>query len=149
MAVVTPGDILRRCEALDGRIAAADKVIREAPESHLDGPFRSAWMERQRRWESVRNMCGDYASRMWNFKWGPILDDWEKNQAAWEAKVQVRTGIVIPVGRPLSRASDETVLSTIDQALRFPEVGGTIKAVAVALGVAVAGAVTFVALRRR
>lgn len=95
--VVTPGDILGRCRALDARIAAASKAIEGAPANALDQAFRDAWTERARRWQEVRNQCADWSSRWWNYKWEPLLDDWFKNQAEWERLIEARTGQKVPV----------------------------------------------------
>lgn len=123
--VFTPGDLLERCRVLGGRIDAATNVINAASPEQIDATFRDAWVERLRRWESVRSSCGDYASRMWASRWEPTLLDWEANQAQWEARIQKATGVVIPVGTSLARASDETLTTMIQQAARFPQVGKT------------------------
>src|SRR5262245_11042667 len=149
MAAVTPGDILQRCAALDGRIAATDQVILEAPDSMINAPFREGWVARLRKWERVRLQCGEWLSRGFNWKWEPILEDWETNQSSWEAKVQNRTGVLIPVAAPKYRPTDETLTTTIQQTTRFPEVASSIKYVAVAVGVTIAGAIALVALRNR
>lgn len=148
MPVVTPGDILARCRTLDARIQAANKVINESPENFFNGAFRSAWFERLHRWETTREQCGDWASRMWNFKWGPTLDDWATNQAAWEAKIQARTGVVIPIGPPLSRPSDETLGAAVQQANRFMDVGGSMKLAAGLIGGGLAAALVLVAWKK-
>jgi hypothetical protein len=123
--VFTPGDLLERCRVLGGRIDNATAVIDAAPAAQIDPTFRDAWLERLRRWESVRSSCGDYASRLWASRWEPTLLDWEANQAQWEARIQKQTGVVIPVGLSTARASDETLTTVIQQAARFPQVGRT------------------------
>jgi len=145
---VTPGDILARCKVLDGRITAASAIVDAAPAEQLNPAFRDAWMERLRRWEGQRAQCSDYASRMWNFKWGPILDDCDSSQAEWEAKIQLLTGQVVPIGKPLSRPDDETLTSAIEQAARFPNVTGTFKTLAIAGGVGLAAGICIYAWRK-
>lgn len=111
--VVTPGDILQSCQVLSARIQAADEVIEGAPEV-FDDAFRASWRARMRRWAEVRHQCGDFGSRWWNYKWGPILDDWRANQTAWERIIEGRSGVAIAVPehdpsqdeRPLDRLGD-------------------------------------------
>lgn len=88
----TPGDILRACEYLDRRIAAATEEIEHGP---VDEAFRQAWQARLRRWGEVRSQCGDFGSRMWNSHWSPVLNDWRENQAEWETSISRRTGRAI------------------------------------------------------
>lgn len=107
--IVTPGDILARCRALDARMQAATKTISDAPLEQLDGPFRDAWNARLRRWAEVREQCGDWASRWWNYKWGPLLDDWTANQAEWERQIERRTGRTLPVPEQVKPAEDPTL----------------------------------------
>lgn len=148
MSVVTPGDILARCQVLDGRIAAATKVIDAAPSEQVNASFRDAWLARARRWQEVRTQCSDYASRWWNYKWGPVLDDWSNSQAAWEAKIQTLTGVAVPIGQPLGRPDDETLASSIDQAARFPNVRRTMNASMLIVAGGVAAGVVVWAWRR-
>lgn len=136
--VVTPGDILGRCRALSARMDAATAAIESAKDSEIDQSFRSSWTERLRRWQPIREQCGDWASRWWNYKWGPILDDWEANQVQWEKLIEQHTKRTIPVPQQIKPDEDPTLPS-----LPKPSTSG----VAIALGAAVVlGA--FVLLRK-
>lgn len=110
MAVVTPGDILARCRALDARIKATSDRI-DASASSLGSTFVTAWRERLRRWAEIRSQCAEWASRNFNWKWGPILDDWAENQTWWERTVEQRTGAPIPAPEP-SRQDEEPSIPT-------------------------------------
>lgn len=133
---------------LDGRILEASRIIEAAPDSVLNAAFRDAWQARLRRWEGTRAQCSDYMSRQWGWKWGPVLDSWEQNQAEWEAKVQARTGQVIPVAKPLDRPSDETLTTAIQQAARFPDLRKSMRAVGIGAGVILGAAVIVYAWRK-
>ncbi len=112
--VITPGDVLARCKALDARIEAASKAIEQAPPSALDQAFRDAWDARRRRWHELRTQCADWSSRWWNYKWGPRLDDWFENQTAWERDIEARTARAIPVPAPVVPDEHPTLPSASD-----------------------------------
>jgi len=137
--VVTPGDILGRCRALDARITEASKTIERAPANTLDQEFRDAWAARLRRWQEVRNQCADWSSRWWNYKWEPRLDDWFKNQADWERMIEARTGQQVPV--PAQVVPDE--------APTLPSLKNASTSLAIGLGVAAALGVGFVLVNQQ
>jgi hypothetical protein len=107
--IVTPGDILARCRALEARMQVATQAINAAALEQLDAPYREAWNARLRRWAGVREQCGDWSSRWWNYKWGPLLDDWTANQAEWERQIETRTGRALPVPAQVKPAEDPTL----------------------------------------
>ncbi len=137
--VVTPGDILGRCRALDARIAASSKAVAGAPTSALDQAFRDAWTARARRWQEVRAQCADWSSRWWNYKWEPRLDDWFKNQADWERMIEARTGQKVPV--PAQAVPDE--------APTLPSLKNASTGLGIGLGVAAAVGVGLVILSKQ
>ena len=104
--IVTPGDILARCRALEARMQVATQAISAAALEQLDAPYREAWNARLRRWAEVREQCGDWGSRWWNYKWGPLLDDWTANQAEWEQQIEARTGRTLPVPAQVKPAEE-------------------------------------------
>lgn len=113
--VVTPADILARCRVIDARIRIASLEVFNAPRDQIDAHFVDAWTERLRRWAVVRDQCGDWASRWWNFKWGPTLDDWTANQVQWERQIELRTKRALPI--PPQQKPDED--PTLPQAPSF------------------------------
>ena len=113
--VVTPADILARCRVIDARIRSASLAVYDAPRTQIDHAFLDAWNERLRRWAVVREQCGDWASRCWNYKWGPTLDDWTANQTEWERQIELRTQRPLPI--PQQQKPDED--PTLPQAPSF------------------------------
>ena len=107
--IVTPGDILGRCRSLDARIGIATKALAEASVDQANAAFREAWNARLRRWAEIREQCGDWASRWWNYKWGPVLDDWTANQAQWERQIEARTQRALPVPAQVKVDEDPTL----------------------------------------
>jgi hypothetical protein len=132
--IVTPGDILGRCRALEARMQVATQAIGETPIEQINGAFRDAWNARLRRWAEVREQCGDWASRWWNYKWGPVLDDWTANQAEWERQIEARTQRPLPVPAQVKPAEDPTLP-------KVPELG-----TGLGLGVGLVAAAALVAL---
>lgn len=59
--IVTPGEILSRCRALDARMAIATQAIAGASADQADAAFRDAWNARPPRWAEIREQCGDWA----------------------------------------------------------------------------------------
>lgn len=132
MPVTMPGEFLARCQLLDARILRTDQVIRAAPVAQVNEAFRAAWTDRLKRWMPVRLECGQSAARLWGTRWGPILEDWEANQASWEGKVSQLTGVEIPADiLPHERPTDE------DVSKMFEGLGLPIKAAGNAVVVAV------------
>jgi hypothetical protein len=135
--IVTPGDILGRCRALDARIGIVTQAIAEASAEQADAAFRDAWNARLRRWAEIREQCGDWASRWWNYKWGPVLDDWTANQAEWERQIEARTQRALPVPAQVKADEDPTLP-------KMPELG---QGLGVGIGL-VAAAALMLALNR-
>lgn len=131
--MVTPGDILARCRALEARIQIASQAIDAAAPEQLDAAFREAWNARLRRWAEVREQCGDWASRWWNYKWGPILDDWTANQGEWDCQIEAHTGRALPVPAQVKADEDPTLP-------KLPELGSGL-----GVGVGLVAAVALVA----
>lgn len=125
--VVTPGDILARCRALDARINNAARAIESAPKGVFDAEFKSAWDARSRRWQELRGQCADWSSRMWNWKWEPRLDDWINNQAAWEKEIEQRSGLALPV----------PAQTTPDEEPKLPELSKSASKLSTGIGVGV------------
>lgn len=134
---MTPGDILGRCRALDARVDVVTRALAAAPAEQIDASFRDAWNARIRRWAEIREQCGDWASRWWNYKWGPILDDWTANQAEWERQVEARTQRALPVPSQVKADEDPTLP-------KLPELG---QGLGVGIGL-VAAAALMLALNR-
>lgn len=112
--VITPGDILARCQLMSGRIAQLSRIINDAPGEQIDELRRQAWLDREKRWATLRSQCSDYASRMWAWKWVPTLEDWEKNQTEWEHDIAKLTGQPVPTAAPVALPADETMGQAID-----------------------------------
>lgn len=131
--VVTPADILASCRAIDERIAIASRALQGAA---IEPSFMQAWNQRLVRWAEVRNQCSDWASRWWNYKWGPILDDWRENQTKWDRAIELRIGRPLPA--PVPHRQDEELP-------KLPS--GT--DLGLAVGVAFLGVLALVAISKR
>lgn len=116
-----PSDHLARCSLLSERMALATETIQAASLDEIDQPFRDAWNERLKRWAPLRLQCSDWWARNYNWRWGPILDDWEANQDEWERKIKERSGIEVP------QASEGVRLKTDEEVGDFFKVFGSAK----------------------